>query len=57
MFCKRCHKKIIIVVKDLYEAKNKCICNYIYNANGFISVTTEKTELTGVRNGSRSERK
>ena len=53
MFCKRCHKKIIKVVKDLYDAKNKCICNN----NGFISVTTERTELTGVRNGSRSERK
>ena len=53
MFCKKCHKKIIKVVKDLYEAKNKCKCN----SNGFISVTTEKTELTGVRNGCCSGRK
>ena len=53
MFCKKCHKTIIKVVKNWYEAKNKCMCDH----NGFISVTTGKTELTGVRNGSLSERK
>ena len=38
MFCKKCHKRIIKVVKD--------ICN----DEGFINVTNKKTELTGIRN-------
>ena len=46
MFCKKCHKRIIKVVKDS-RSKNKCICN----DEGFINVTKEKTELTGIRNG------
>ena len=49
MFCKRCHKKIIKVVKDLYEVKNHCL----FHNNGFTSVTTEKTELTGFSNGAK----
>lgn len=53
MFCKKCHKRIIEIVKDFHEVKNKCICN----DNGCIKVTNEKTELTGTRNSNIAHKK
>ena len=50
MFCKRCHKKIIKVVKNMHEARNKCVCGHgtpIYVATG---------ELTWARNDALSKR-
>ena len=39
MFSKKCHKRIIKVVKDFHKVKNKCICN----DKGFIKVMNKKT--------------
>ena len=53
MFCKKCHKKIIKVVKNLHEIKNRCVCG----SNDLVYVATRATELTGVVNGRLSELK
>ena len=47
MYCKKCHKKIIIFFKTLHEIRNRCIC-----PEQRMALTPAKgTELIGTENG------
>ena len=47
MYCKKCHKKIIIFVKNLHEIRNRCMCP----GQRMVLSPIKGTELLGTENG------
>ena len=46
MYCKKCHKKIIILAKNLHEIRNRCMCP----EQRMVLTPTKGTELIGAVN-------
>ena len=53
MICKRCHKRIIDIVRTNLEMNNRCMCN----SRGYAYIFGRRSEILGIERGSKVKKK